>query len=475
MMSHLILPYEIIAWGIRLVMLVVVPYHRKPVSAMAWLLIIFFLPIPGLILFLLVGGYRLPRRRIQRHRELLQAIKSARRDSAARPHIAGPELGKEMNSTFALAKSLGDFPILGGNDLELLTETDEVIARIIADIDAAQRHVHMLFYIFADDETGRRVADALARAVRRGVTCRVLVDAVASRRMVRTLGPKMKEDGILLREAMPVGLFRRRMARIDLRNHRKLVVIDGRLGYTGSQNIVNADYGRGGLRWTDLMVRLAGPTVLELQGVFLSDWGFETREILDDEDVYPTLARKGSVPAQTLPSGPNYPTDNYQRLLVAALYEAREQVVLTTPYFVPDEPFMQALEVAVRRGVKVDLIVPEHCDQIVVGAASRAYYDDLIAVGVNIHLYQPGLLHSKTMSIDRALALIGTGNFDIRSFTLDFEVNLICYGREVTDKLREVQDRYVRDSVSLDPLAWKQRPMIRRLAQNMAKLFSPVL
>jgi cardiolipin synthase len=293
--------------------------------------------------------------------------------------------------------------------------------------------------------------------------------------MFRTLGHKMMEQGILLREAMPVGRFRRRMARVDLRNHRKLVVIDGCLGYTGSQNIVNADYGHRGVAYTDLMVRLAGPTVLELQGVFLSDWHFETREILDDEDVYPTLALKGSGLVQTLPSGPNYPTDNYQRLLVAALYEAREHVVLTTPYFVPDEPFMQALEVAVRRGVKVDLIVPEHCHQILIGAASRAYYDDLIAVGVNVHLYKPGLLHSKTMSIDRSLALIGTGNFDIRSFTLDFEVNLICYGREMTDRLREVQGRYLRDSVPLDPVAWKQRPMIRRLGQNMAKLFSSVL
>ena len=158
--------------------------------------------------------------------------------------------------------------------------------------------------------------------------------------------------------------------------------------------------------------------------------------------MYPTLALKGSVLVQTLPSGPNYPTDNYQRLLVAALYEAREHVVLTTPYFVPDEPFMQALEVAVRRGVKVDLIVPERFDQVLVGAASRAYYDDLIAVGVNVHLYRPGLLHSKTMRIDRSLALIGTSNFDIRSFTLDFEVNLICYGPEMTDRLREVQNAH---------------------------------
>ncbi len=474
-MSYPMLAYEVVEWVIRLVMLGVVPYHRKPVSALAWLAIIFFLPVPGLILFLLIGGYRIPRRRIERHRELLRVIQSARRQSAARPHVAGPELSRELSSTFALARNLGDFPILGGNDFELLTETDEVIARIIADIDSARRHVHMLFYIFADDDTGRRVADALARAVRRGVICRVLVDSVGSHGMLRKLGHRMKADGIQLRAAMPVGFFRRSVARVDLRNHRKLVLIDGRLGYTGSQNIVNADYGHRGVAYTDLMVRLAGPTVLELQGVFLSDWHFETGEILDDEDVYPNPAREGPALVQTLPSGPNYPTDNYERLLVAALYEAHEHVVLTTPYFVPDEPFMQALEVAVRRGVKVDLIVPGHCHQILIGAASRAYYDDLIAIGVNVHLYRPGLLHSKTLSIDRALALIGTGNFDIRSFTLDFEVNLICYGPEMTERLREVQDKYLRDSAPLDPSAWKRRPLIRRFGQNMAKLFSPVL
>jgi cardiolipin synthase len=473
-MSYLLL-YQIVGWVIRLIMLAVVPYGRKPVSALAWLLIIFFLPIPGLILFLLIGKYRLPLRRIERHRELLRDLKSARRRAATLPHVAIPELDRELTSTIALAQSLGDFPILGGNNFELLPQTDEAMDRIIADIDAAEHDVHLLFYIYADDATGRRVADALARAVRRGVTCRVLVDAVGSRHMCRTLGSDMKEKGILLREAMPVGLFRRRAARVDLRNHRKLAVIDGRIGYTGSQNIVNADYGHRGLVWKDLMVRLVGPVVLELQGVFLSDWYFETGEILDGEDIFPPPAIQGSLLAQTLPSGPNYPTDNYQRLLVAALYAARERAILTTPYFVPDEPFMQALEVAVRRGVKVDLIVPERTDQILVGAASRAYYDSLLAAGVNVFFYRQGLMHSKTMSIDRSLALIGTGNFDIRSFTLDFEVNLIFYGPEMTDRLREVQDGYIQDSVPLDPPAWNRRPRIRRFGQNMAKLFSPLL
>jgi cardiolipin synthase len=251
--------------------------------------------------------------------------------------------------------------------------------------------------------------------------------------------------------------------------------MDGRIGYTGSQNIVNADYGHRAEAHIDLMVRLTGPIVLELQRVFVSDWCFETGEILDGEDIFPTTGRQGSLLAQTLPSGPNYPTDNYQRLLVAALYEAREQVVLTTPYFIPDEPFMQALEVAVRRGAKVNLILPERFDQIVVGAATRAYYDSLLAAGVNVFLYRRGLLHSKTMSIDRSLALIGTGNFDIRSFTLDFEVNLIFYGKEMAERLREVQEGYIRDSARLDPAAWKGRPRIRRFGQDMAKLLSPLL
>jgi cardiolipin synthase len=456
-------------------MLVVVNRPRPPGSAMAWLMVIFFLPWVGLVLYVLVGENHLPRRRMEQHARLVGELLAVRRRIEAHPSLVRPELGPESMAAVTLAEHLGYMPILGGNDVELMTRTEDVIDRLVADIDGAEHHVHLLFYIYADDQTGRRVADALARAVQRGVKCRVLVDSVGSTRMLKRLGPRMVAQGVQLRETLPVGIFRRRMARIDLRNHRKLAVIDGRIAYTGSQNIVNADYGHKDIAWHDMMARLTGPAVWELQAVFLADWYFDTDELLDGGEVFPDPPVAGTIPVQTLPSGPSYPVENYQRMVAAALHGAREHVILTTPYFVPDEPFMQALQVAVLRGVTVELIVPERSDRWLLTAASRAYYGELLDAGVKLHLYSAGLLHSKTMSIDHAVAFLGTSNFDIRSFALNFEVNLLLYDKDVTERLRTEQQAYITDSIELTAEQWRERPMGQKILQNIAKLLSPLL
>ena len=462
-------------WVIRLVMLVVVTRRRQPNSAMAWLLVIFFLPWPGLILYMILGNYRLPKRRIEAHSPLADELAAVRQRLGDHPNIVHPELGPELMSFVDLTERLGYMPIFGGNDAQLITETGEVIDRLVADIDAAEHHVHLLFYIWVDDATGRRVSEALARAVHRGVKCRVLVDAVGSRPMLRRLAPEMIKQGIEVQEALPVGLFRRRMARIDLRNHRKVAVIDGRIGYTGSQNIVDASYGHKDLAWRDMMVRLTGPIVLELQAVFFIDWYHETDEVLEGDDLFPDPPRTGEIPVQTLPSGPNYPTENYQRIVVAALYAARQHVIITTPYFVPDEPFLQAMQMAVLRGVEVELILPRKCDQVMVGAASRAYYDDVLEMGVKLHLYDQGLLHAKTMSVDDTVAFIGSSNFDIRSFALNFEINMLFYGPEAAAKLRAQQKQYIAESQPLTLDEWNRRPAVKKAFQNIAKLLSPLL
>jgi cardiolipin synthase len=469
------LAYYISEWVIRLVMLVVVTRRRQPSSAMAWLLVIFFLPWPGLLLYLLIGENRLPRRRAEQHARLLEELAAVGRRFEDHPSVVRPELGAESMAAVALAERLGEMPILGGNDVELITRTQQAIDRLIEDIDAAEHHVHLLFFIFADDQTGRRVAEALARAVQRGVACRVLVDSVGSRPMLKRLGPRMVEEGIELFETLPVGIFRRRAARLDLRNHRKLAVFDGRIAYTGSQNIVNADYGHKDLAWHDMMVRLTGPAVLELQAVFAADWHFETDEILEGDDVFPEPEVAGTVPVQTLPSGPSYPVENYQRMVVAALHAARKHVIITTPYFVPDEPFIQALQVAVLRGVDVELIVPERSDKPLVAAASRAYYDDLLRDGVVLHLFRGGILHAKTMTIDDSVAFVGTSNFDIRSFALNFEINLLLYDAHVTELLRTAQKQYIQHSVPLARQQWQSRPAVRKALENVAKLLSPLL
>jgi cardiolipin synthase len=303
----------------------------------------------------------------------------------------------------------------------------------------------------------------------------VLMDAVGSRQTLKTLAVEMKASGVDVRAALPVSLLRRQAARFDLRNHRKLAVMDGCIAYTGSQNIVDASYGHKDLAWHDMMVRIEGPNVLTLQVVFLQDWYFETDEILDSDDIFPDPVLTGDIPMQTLPSGPNYPTENYHRLVVDAIHAARKRVVITTPYFVPDDALMQALEIAVIRGVTVDLITPERCDQILVGAAARSYYECLLSANVNVHLFTDGLLHSKTVTIDDDLALIGTSNFDIRSFALNFELNLLLYCQRATAALRARQDEYIAQSYPLQLKQWQARRPYKQVFEGIAQLFSPLL
>jgi cardiolipin synthase len=467
--------FYISEWVIRIVMLLEVPRRRKPQSSMAWLLVIFFEPWLGLFLYWLMGLKRLPRRRIEEHEKYLRRLESAHLRLDEHPNIVRPQLGARAMEAVKLAEHLGYMPILGENSVELIAQTDDFIDRLVTDIDAAAKHVHLLFYIFADDSTGRRVAEALIRAVERGVKCRVLADDVGSRPLFKHLGKKMIAAGVELRAALPVGLFRRRMARLDMRNHRKLAVIDSQVGYTGSQNIVDAGYGHKDLAWHDLMVRLTGPILMELQAVFVSDWYFETNVILDGESIFPEPGETGEISVQTLPSGPTYPTENYQRMVVAAIHSAERHVTITTPYFVPDEAFLQAMQTAVLRGVQVEVIVPQRIDHKLVAAAGRSYYDDLLDMGATLYLYNDGLLHAKTMCVDDSIAFIGSSNFDIRSFALNFEINLLFYGPQVAEQLRAQQQKYIEKSFQLTSEQWSRRPAYVKQLQNVAKLLSPLL
>jgi cardiolipin synthase len=462
-------------WIIRLVMLFVIVRKRRPQAAVAWLLVIFFMPEVGLVLYLLIGEYRLPRRRVQEHARLLDQFHQVERTLQQYPNIVRPDLGPAMQGFVRLAEQLGAMPILGGNEAELINDTDNAIERLIADIDQAKHHVHLLFYIYSVDQTGQQVSEALIRAAQRGVHCRVIADAVGSRALFGRLAQRMKQAGVQVQPALPVNPLRLRVARVDVRNHRKIAVIDGHIAYTGSQNIVNADYGHKDLAWEDLMARFCGPVVLELQEVFLQDWFFETNELLDAPELFPETDRDGDIAIQVLPSGPNAPVQNYQRMVVAGLHAAQKQATLTTPYFVPDEAFLQAMQTAVLRGVEVRLIVPARSNMKLVTAAGAAYFEELLEEGVRVFQYTSGLLHTKAISIDDEVVFIGSSNFDIRSFVLNFEVNLLCYGKEMTRMLLEQQEAYIDDAVELQYEQWCQRPRKVQYFQNIAKLLSPLL
>jgi cardiolipin synthase len=456
-------------WLIRLIMLVYVPQNRSAAASRTWLLLIFLLPWPGLVLYALFGRIYVPAQRIERQQRASRRIRLVQAQMA--PQVAAVPAFAPLA---ALACELGDFAPFGGNRIELLTDYTGSIDRLIQDIGEAKTHAHLLFYIFEDDPEGRRVATALSSAAKRGVKCRLMLDAVGSKRALRHLAPGLRADGVETIAMLPVGLFRENAARFDLRNHRKIAVIDGRIGYTGSQNIVRGTFVEGYPN-EELMARITGPVVAQLQAVFLTDRFFETSDVLEAPDLFPEIPAAGPSIAQVVPSGPGYQRENGQELMVSLLYIARRRVVITTPYFVPDEPFLLAIRSAVRRGVEVHLVVSAHANQRVTQMAQRSYYDELLQSGVSIHLYEPRFLHAKHFTVDEDVALIGSTNIDIRSFALNSEINLLIYDPAVIAEIIRLQEDCFRQSTMLSLEEWRRRPLLHRTVQSVARLADSLL
>ncbi len=465
--------YLVSEWIIRIWMLIYVPQRRSAAASRTWLLLIFLLPWPGILLYALFGRIYVSRKRIEHQKRASEQIRTAQAQMG--PRVATkPPLPPALEPIVPLAASLGDFEPFAGNQVQLLTDYDGFIQNLINDIDDAQHHVHLLIYIYGNDATANRVTEALVRAAKRGVTCRVMLDAVGSKIALKKCAAAMRAQGIEVLAMLPVGLFRRNAARFDLRNHRKIVVIDGRIGYTGSQNIVDPNFVPGYPN-EELNVRVMGPIVAQLQAVFLADHYFETDQRLSQSVIFPPLEPIGSVCAQIVPSGPGYQRENAHELFITLLYYARERVVLATPYFVPDDPFLQAITSAARRGVAVHLIVSKHANQLVTQLAQRSYYDQLLEAGVCIHLYKSRFLHAKHLTIDDDIALFGSTNIDIRSFALNAEINLLVYDRDIVAQLRTEQVRYLSNSHHLELSEWSQRSLGERTIQGVARLADSLL
>jgi cardiolipin synthase len=466
--------YLVSEWVIRIVMLVVVPFRRSPEAAKGWLLLVLFLPWFGLLVYSLIGRPTYPRWRTERFARLPEAFRPMRERLEADLSLFSAELKEPLASTAALAQNLGGFRPIGQNEVMFLWNYGDAIDRLVEDIDNATNHVHLLYYIFADDAAGRKVLAALERAVKRGVVARVLVDAIGSGRWFRSLSKRMAAAGVVVHQVLAVGLLRRKSARADLRNHRKIAVIDGRVGYTGSQNLINSTFVPG-LTFEETVVRAVGPVVLELQAVFTADWFMETEEVLDDQGLFPRPTAAGHVVSQALPSGPDYPSANLQDFLLSLIYTAKKRIVITTPYFIPDKSLLDALDTAVRRGVTVELVVSKKADLLVVSLAQKSYYEELLESGVRIHLYRQKFLHAKHVSVDDEMVVVGSSNMDVRSFTLNAEVNLIVFGREANARLREHQERCFAKSELLSANQWSKRRLPTKFVQNLARLMSPLL
>jgi cardiolipin synthase len=458
-------PYLISEWIIRIAMLFFVPSRRTPQAAQAWLLLIFFLPLPGLILYAAIGRPCFPRWRTERFHRLAPFYAEVARALG----VAGAVPGAAGEAA-SLAEHLGSLPATSGNGIEFLPDYDEVIERLIADVDAARHSIRILTYIFADDAVGLRVIDALCRAASRGVACHVLIDAFGSHRWSRSVLARLDQGGVAARRALPFHLVHRR-TRNDMRNHRKLFVIDGRIGYAGSQNIVGKAF-RPGIVNRELVVRLTGPIVAEMDAVFVGDWYLENEEMLASAAVAP---KDGGAVAQLLPSGADYPLEGFETLLVWQIHRAARRVIVATPYLVPDEDVLGAMRSAVARGVAVDLIVSRVADQKMVSLAQRSYFEPLLRAGVRIHRFRDYLLHAKNVSIDGTLAIVGSSNVDLRSFQLNDEVSLILHDAESAAGLEAIQCGYIAGSERLTLEAWGARPRAQKMLESVARLVSPLL
>lgn len=460
----LISAYYAFEWLVRLAMLALVPLRRTPAAARSWLLLVFFLPVVGLLLFLLIGRPAFPRWRRNRFRRMSPVL---RRVAAA---IRRHEPPGAQGATSMLVENIGGFPAAGGHALALIDDYAATVDRLVADIDAARTHVRLLAYIFADDATGMRVIDALARATSRGVACHVLFDPVGSRRWKRGLARRLAAAGVEHRATLPFRVLRGRTRR-DMRNHRKLFLIDGRIAYAGSQNLVDRDFRRGIVNH-ELVARLEGPSVAALEAVFVLDWFLETRRLLPLARV-PGAA--GASHVQALPSGADYSAQGFLTLLAWRVHAARREVVIVTPYLIPDESLSGALRTAALRGVDVHLLLSEVVDQRLVNLAQRSYYDDLLACGVRVHRFRDGLLHAKNATVDGEFALLGSSNVDIRSFQLNEEISLLLHDAADAARVRAIQQRWLDRSDALALADWRRRPWLPRLAENAARMVSPLL
>jgi cardiolipin synthase len=472
--SFIYVLYVISEWVIRLTMLVWVPQKRSPAAARTWLMFIFLLPWPGLIVYAVIGRVYWPKRRLELQAKASARVRETQFQWGSFLEKLRPEIPEVLQPTVTLARNLGEFNVVGQNAVELLDEYNASIARLVADINEAHNHVHLEYYIFENDETGRCVTDALLRAAGRGVKCRVLMDAVGGRSGLKAFAPELQAAGVEVTALLPVGLFRRKAARLDLRNHRKIVIIDGRIGYIGSQNIINARV-NATIIHEELVARIQGPVVAQMQVVFLADRYFETETRLDEVELFPDPEQCGDSPAQLIPGGPGYRYSNAEELLVSLIHDARRRVVITTPYFVPDAPFIQAMETAVLSGVEVHLVVSRQADHLLVSLAQQSYYEALLEAGVKIHLYRPYFLHAKHVTVDDSLAFVGSTNIDLRSFGLDAEISLLIYDPAVVAKLRVIQDRYFANSDLLTMEQWNRRPWSLQIAQNTARLADSLL
>ncbi len=467
-------------WVVALALIPFVLVRRKePSATIAWILTLVFIPAVGAILFLLFGRdrIRLPAKRKRERDAVVRAQVAASLEEAPErdSSLTTPESPLER-ALFRVGARLTHLRATSGNLVEVLTEGAAMYDALGASIDAARNHVHAQYYLIRNDATGLWFRDRLVAAARRGVTVRLLMDGYGCFALGSAWRRPLHKAGVLVGEFLPMRSLL--LQPVNLRNHRKIVVVDGHTAFTGGFNIGDEYRGQmpgvGG--WRDVHIRIEGPAAAELQRVFFQDWAFATNETIEPSQYFPKAPiASGGATIAIVPSGPDTHTEAIHRLFFGAIVGAEREVLVTTPYFVPTESLLVAMELAAMRGVDLKLMLPGRSNHAVTFHAGRSFYSQLLEAGVDLREYVPGIVHAKTLVADGKVALVGSANMDLRSFRLNFEVHALVHDATTAATLRDAFHAEVADSRRVELGAWQARPWTLRVKEGAARLVSPLL
>ncbi len=452
--------------------LVVLMENRQPVKTMAWLMVLGFLPFVGFILYLFFGKNTRKERYISKH-SLDLLTRQSMTHFEEQNQLQIPENHMELIRQFANQKVALPF---NDNEVEVYTDGYSFFPALLSAIHSAKKHIHLVTYIFDDDELGQLIADALIDKVKEGVKVRVIYDDVGCWRVSDRFFRRMKKEGVNICPFMPVR-FPSMTSKVNYRNHRKICVIDGQVGFIGGMNIA-LRYVKGEKRpWRDTHLKIVGGAVCSLQTAFLTDWYFVNQTMIEEEDLYPYPKIKvfNECLVQIVTSDPISQWPELMQGYVRIILEAKKYVYLETPYFLPTEPILFALRTCALAGVDVRVILPRKGDSKLVSWASRSFLDEVLEAGVKIYLYESGFIHSKLLVCDDTLCSCGSANVDFRSFENNFEANAFIYDKETVSKFKQVFDNDMKECKLLPPELFKSRPFLERLWESLLRLLSPLL
>lgn len=466
--------------------------NRDPAKTLSWMMMFLLFPGVGIIIYIFSGRNirkhklfkakkktkNLSEKKLSKHLEYLKNIVKTQQMLLERKELLGEDEGAIEERVINLLLRIGSFPYTTNNDVEIYKNGPEKFSRLIEDMENAKDHIHLEYFIIKDSCIAREIQELLIRKAKEGVDVKILYDDVACWRFKihRDFLNELKAAGVKCAAFLPTKLPLLG-GQLNYRNHRKIAVIDGKLGYTGGLNIgdeymgLNKKFGY----WRDSHIRIYGAGVHMLQMIFLIDWYLTTNEIISDKEYMPDLPHCGEVALQVVGTGPDSQWEDIHYAFFSAISQAKKRVYIETPYFIPDESILKAIKTAALSGVDVRIVFPQKIDHFIVNIASYSYFDEVLDAGARVFLYQKGFIHSKVVIVDDEMASIGSSNMDLRSFMLNFEVNTFIYEKKTIEIIADQFYKDQEDSKELLRENFRTRNVVVRLAESISRLFSPLL